>query len=198
MINFLRGMVRSIEENVVTLEVQGVGFELMSPSAASLSINQEAEMHCYMHWSAENGPSFFGFTSLQERQVFLLILKCQGIGPKIAITILEQMSPGPFLQAILNGSLDALTALHGIGTKKAEQLIMQLRSPAEKLLSSGKISADHISGGLQWKELADALQSLNYSRQEISQVLAALRQQAPGDSFDQLLRKSLSLLSKQR
>jgi len=106
------------------------------------------------------------------------------------------MSPGPFLQAILNGSLDALTALHGIGTKKAEQLIMQLRTPAQKLLSSGKIAQEHVKGGMQWKELSDALQSLNYSRQEIAHVIAALRNQAPNDSFDQLLRKSLSLLAK--
>ncbi len=198
MINFLRGNVHALEENTITLLVGGVGYEVLSPSAQTLSIGKEASLHCYYHWSAEQGPSIFGFASQQERAVFLLILKCPGIGPKIALSILEQMSVGPFLQAILNGSIETLTALHGIGTRKAEQMIVQLKSAAQNLITSGKITVDAQSGGLQWKELADALQSLNYSRSEIAPVISSLRQQSTNDSFDQLLRKSLSLLSKSR
>jgi len=198
MINLLIGTVRAIEDQTITLEVGGVGFEVMSPAAQSVNLEQKIELYCYMHWNAEQGPSLFGFSSKQDRSVFLLILKCQGIGPKIALSILDQINIGPFLQAILNGSIDTLTALNGIGTKKAEQIIMQLRGPAEKMVASGSINLDAQGGGLQWKELADALHSLNYSRQEISHVVSSLRAQGGADSFDLLLRKSLSLLSRQK
>jgi Holliday junction DNA helicase RuvA len=199
MINYLSGMVRAVEGLTVTLDIAGVGFELMSPQAAELQVGKQVVLYCYFNWSSEHGPSLFGFLHLSEKAVFELILKCPGIGPKIALSILSQMSSGAFVQALMTGSTGSLTALNGIGARKAEQLIVQLKGPAEKLIASGSLIFDAGAGSTQWKELADALQSLNYSRTEISSVLAATRAQASGtESFDQLLRKSLSILAKQR
>lgn len=200
MLNHIKGKVLHIATNVVTLDAQGIGFSIAMPNASSLSIGKEAQISVYMHWNQENGPSLYGFSSQLEKVVFNLIISCSGIGPKIGLSVLGTLSASQFLAAVREHDIKTLSSVNGIGAKKAEQMLVQLRHKVAKLYESGAIAADEGSGVAHWKDLSDALGSLNYSRPEVQQAIHYLHETSGGKdvSFDQLLRSALSYLSQKR
>ncbi len=197
MVSYVTGTVKSAAKQRVTLAVGPVGLELGVPDGSLFQIGQAATVHLYMHWNQEQGPSLFGFTSSLEKEVFLLIISCSGIGPKIALAVLADLGAQGFLEAIQMGDERMLSKVSGIGLKKAEQMIVQLKHKIEPLIASGAMQ-----GGSQrvmhWHTVSKALESLNYSRTEITQAMSHLKStKAQVDiSFDQLLRQALSFLSK--
>ncbi len=155
-----------------------------------------------MHWNQEQGPSLFGFLSELEKTVFLLIISCSGIGPKIALAALGELTPAQFLQAIQEGNTKALSSVSGIGAKKAEQMILNLKDKVTKLIQTQGIigTSDETNALAQWSNVTQVLQSLNYSKGEIEAAMRYIGKECAGRSlpFDELLRKALSFLSKSR
>jgi Holliday junction DNA helicase RuvA len=199
MLSYLRGTICSILQNAIILDTHGIGFSFQVPSPEFFQGKKEVTVPIYMHWNAENGPSLYGFSSDLEKTVFLLIISCSGLGPKIGLAVLHQMSPGAFLQAIQEGDHKALSGVNGIGAKKAEQIIVQLRHKVAKLVESGVALEGEAQASLeQWRNITQVLESLNYSRQEIERALSHLRETGGGKapSFDGLVRKALSFLAK--
>lgn len=199
MFSYLEGKIVSIESQSLTLQMGGMGFTLQVASPEHFQKNTEAKLLVYLHWNQENGPSLFGFSSELEKKVFLLVVSCSGMGPKIGLALLSQLTPGAFLAAVQEGNHKALSSVTGIGPKKAEQMVVQLRSKVAKLIDEGLIVAD--SGAVvleQWKNVSQVLKSLNYSRTEIDAALMHLRKEHGGShaSFDQLIRAGLSFLAK--
>jgi Holliday junction DNA helicase RuvA len=197
MLHYVRGKVAHTEEQEVVVEVSGIGLSVLVPNAILFQKNSLIELQLYMHWNQEQGPTLFGFSSLLEKKVFLLIISCSGIGPKIALALLAQMRPSDFVQAITTSNLDALSSVSGIGRKKAEQIIVQLRhkiGPLTESLDEFVESADT----LRFKDVADALASLSYSRQEITRAMQYLQEQQGGKPFDELFRHALSFLAKRK
>lgn len=162
-----------------------------------LQIGSQATVHVYMHWNQEQGPSLYGFSSELDKTVFLMIISCSGIGPKLGIAVLAAMSAQDFLGAIQTGNDKAFSAISGIGSKKAEQLVLQLRDKVAKLVKSG-VELDEASQGGHWHTVSQALASLNYTRAEITQTMKYLSQTYGGTAltFDQLMRHALSYLAK--
>jgi len=197
MIGSIFGTIINIQENKILLQQAGIGFEVFCPEAKGLSLKQEITLHIYFHWSQENGPSLFGFTQPLQKDVFILIISCPGIGPKLGISILEQTNASNFLQMVSEENMSGLSSLKGLGAKKAEQLCVHLREKAPKLLKVHPHLATQTSLGA-WGDLQDTLSSLNYSSPEIKQTVSILRDSfsegAP--TFDVLLRKALTILAK--
>ena len=102
-----------------------------------------------------------------------------------------------FLEAVHTGNEDALTKVSGIGAKKAEQMIVQLKHKVAKLIDSGAMSRS-CQNFKQLKNVSDVLNSLNYSRSEISSAVDYVRSNYSDKdySFDQMLRQALSFLSR--
>ena len=170
MLDYVKGLIRSVYESSVSIDIGIMGLELHVPLPASYQVGQKAELYVYMHWNAENGPSLFGFSSKIEKEIFLLVISCSGVGPKLGIAVLEDLGPQVFLDAVIEENDRALSKVSGIGAKKAEQMIVHLKHKVSKLIqsgaivqSSGKISRIH--------EVNDVLKSLNYSRPEISAAM---------------------------
>ena len=196
MIAYLRGKLKFVHDQTVVLEAAGVGYSLSVPRLGSDKIGDEVEFYVHMHWSPEKGPSLFGFGSEDERTVFQMVIGCSGIGPRIAVALLGQMTAVDFLLAVQSGNDKALSSVNGIGIKKAEQMVVQLRDKASRLIESGVVSSD---GSLEgWQKVSEVLVSLNYSRGEIANAMGYIRQQhaGKGSSFDELMRSALLFLSK--
>lgn len=199
MFAYLNGTLSAVSESSITLDVQGVGYVLQVPNTTSFMGKKQIQIATYMHWSSENGPSLYGFSSELEKTVFLLIISCSGLGPKIGLAVLNQLSPEAFLQAIQEGDEKSLSSVSGIGAKKAEQIIVQLRHKVAKLVDKGIVIEEGTQKSLEdWRNLTQVLQSLNYSRSEIEYTLAQLRKDSEGATlpFDLLMRRALSLLAK--
>jgi len=129
---------------------------------------------------------------------FLMIIDCPKIGPGIAINILSNLTAGQFLEVISSQNDKALSDINGIGAKKAEQIIVQLKHKVSKLISSGMISSEETQQDFtQWQNVNDVLVSLNYSKPEISKAMQFLTEKHAGQNvpLDKLIRSALSYLS---
>ncbi len=196
MITSISGTVKEVNENQLTIDVNGIGYGVQV-SQSLFAVGQKVDLLVQMHWNQENGPSLFGFSTSLEKSVFLMITSCSGLGPKLAMAVLAQLGAADFLEAVQSGNDDALSDVSGIGAKKAEQIIVQLKHKVAKLLESGA----HIGASATLEkrhEISQVLKSLNYSRQEISAAMNYLNDTYPGASvaFDQLVRHALAFLAK--
>jgi holliday junction DNA helicase RuvA len=198
MIYEITGTLRAIDNQTFVVQPQGTGlsFALFVPQKEPVTLGAEIKLLTYMHWNQEQGPTLYGFFTNLERKVFLLLISCSGIGPKIGLCALEAMSPEALLMAIHEENIAAISSISGIGKKKAEQLIVFLKHKVQELL--GTITLDDGSAIKQWQQVSEVLASLNYSRQEITQAVQHMKGQPDlgQATFDTLLRKTLSFLSK--
>jgi Holliday junction DNA helicase RuvA len=197
MISSLNGIIKETAAQLVSIDLGPITCTLTVPDGTIYQIGSPAAIHTHMHWNSDNGPTFYGFQAPLDRTVFQLIISCSGIGPKIGLTALSALGSGQFLEAVQMGDTKKLSSISGIGTKKAEQIILQLKDKVAQLISAGQIV--HGSAKLeQWHTVTLALESLNYSRSEISRTLEQLKTGSLPDNmpFDQLMRKALALLSK--
>lgn len=196
MINTLTGSVQDINDANITLLVEGIGFSVTVANPNLLQKENQITLYIYQHWNSETGPALYGFVEQLEKKVFLLIIDCPGIGPKIGLAILAQLGALSFLQVVQSGNDKALSAVNGIGAKKAEQIIVQLKHKVSKLIESG-IDISNSESLSQRHQILEALKSLNYSRQEITAAMNYLNEQCPNTAaFDQLMRYALTFLAK--
>lgn len=197
MIYSITGVVTHIKENKIVLQYSDLCFELFCPQAQSLIQGQKTTLYTYLHWNQEQGPSLFGFQELLDKDVFLMIINCSGIGPKLGLTILESLNSQDFLQIITQEDSKALSAIKGLGSKKAEQLILHLKGKVNKTIISHPITENNKIIAA-WSDLQQTLNSLNYNSTEIKQVTHSLKQEFQNKEapFELLLRKALSLLAK--
>ena len=198
MISYLKGNVLGIDEDRVLLEVQGVGYEIAVPISLLQKLSAaggEIELFTHLH-VREDLLQLYGFPTLQDRAMFRALLKARGIGPKVALTIVDTFR-GKDLAAILErGEVEPLLQVPGVGKKTAQRLILELKGKLPEPLSPIKDSEKGY-GDPVYDEVAQALLSLGYSRQEVGGVLQKLPPQIPeGASVGEVLRLSLRELGK--
>lgn len=197
MINTFSGQIKDINDSMLTVENNGIGLAIQVPQPTLFAVGQKTDLLVHMHWNSENGPSLFGFANALEKNVFLMITSCSGLGPKLAMAVLGQLGASEFLEAVQSGNEDALSDVSGIGAKKAEQIIVQLKHKVAKLIESGA----HVGASATLEkrhEISQVLKSLNYSPQEVRAAMNHINEQYPQSSvaFDQLVRHALAFLTK--
>jgi len=197
MIDYLTGSVKEIKKQSITIDIGSIGIAVQVSSGSFFHLGKKVTIHIHIHWNQEQGPTLFGFLSELDKQVFLLIISCTGIGPKIGLAILHELNAKEFLKAVQTGSDNILSSVSGIGIKKAEQIIVHLKHKVAKLIASG-VKLDDAQYLTQWYEVSQALESLSYSRTEVSRTMNYLKKSYGQStiSFDQLLRQALSFLAK--
>src|SRR3990167_1410961 len=198
MIGYLKGVITNLSSQKALIQTDsGIGFEINLVKTDKLAKDKPAEFFIYTHWNQENGPSLFGFFTQEEKAIFELVISCNGIGPKMGVSILSQIEPAIFVNAIKDGNTKILSSINGIGPKKAEQLVFHLKNKVSDLKNLDIINkslANHFD------EISQVLGSLNYSKTEITETFNYLNNnfEKYDFNFDELLRKSLSFLAKTR
>lgn len=199
MISSLNGIIKSCKEQQVVISIGPVCFEVHVANSSYFTPNEATELFTHLQWNQEQGPALYGFQNETEKQVFQLLISCPGLGPKIGLAVIDQLGAATFLQIIQTGNENALSKVTGIGIKKAEQIIVQLRHKVKKLLDSGiELDNSEAQTSQQWSNVINALESLGYSREEINKVMKHLSEERNIQSltFEQLMRKALAFLSK--
>ncbi len=141
MYSYIIGVVTLKDINKVTLENNGIGYEIFVSSQTLDSItfeNEPIKIYTYLNVK-EDEMSLFGFISLDEKDMFLKLITVGGIGPKMAIAILSDISISSLKNAIINEDTKRLCKLKGLGKKTAERLILELKdkiNPLETLASN--------------------------------------------------------------
>lgn len=142
MIGYLKGKVKYLAPDFVLLNVNGVGYEVICSGSAFSRLSgvkdgEDGEVYTYMQVK-EDGVSLFGFSDMQEKALFLKLISVQGVGGKVAMSLLSSMRPSDVSEAIATADSKRLSAVKGLGKKTAERIILELH---------GKISADELVGG---------------------------------------------------
>lgn len=132
MIGMLRGNVIEKYADFVIVETGGVGYELTVTVSdwGSTPVNKEAKFYIYEQ-IREDMHNLYGFSSLESKQLFTLMLSVSGVGPKVAMAVLSAASIDRLRQAIAAGDPDLLRGVSGVGKKTAERLILELRGKLE-------------------------------------------------------------------
>lgn len=171
MIGYLKGKVLSSENGTVLLENNGVGYEITCSNQvyAKLLGAGEGEVYTYMAVK-EDGISLYGFLDAQEKRVFLQLISVSGVGPKMGITILSNVSVGALVVAIANSDVKALSSIKGLGKKTAERIILELREKVGEVDLSADGVGDMPSASLattpEQEDAVVALLSLGFSKTE--------------------------------
>ncbi len=139
MISFLVGIIEEKSDTTLTLDVNGVGYELGISRSTYLSLPAEGERAKVLTFMSvrEDGVSLFGFATKEEKELFLKLTSVSGIGPRVAIGILSGMPISELIKSILQGDLRSLSAIKGLGKKTAERLCLELK---DKLSPVGVLS----------------------------------------------------------
>ncbi|MCX6356312.1 MAG: Holliday junction branch migration protein RuvA [Candidatus Aureabacteria bacterium] len=192
MITFLSGELIEVHPTRIVIGVSGVGYELVIPLSTFDRLPGKGEpvtVLTHLHHK-EDGMVLYGFMAEEERTLFRMLIGVSGIGPKIAIGILSGISPRNFYAAIHEGSSVMLATVPGIGRKKAERLIVELKDKIGPLETAGVrplTPEGRIAG-----DAALALISLGYSQTEAQRaVQAALQRLGPQADLEKIIRESL-------
>jgi holliday junction DNA helicase RuvA len=195
-IGYLQGtLIRATPERLL-LDVQGVGYEVNVPLSTWYEIERRREerirlfIHTYM-W--EDGIALYGFWTEREKLLFERLIAVSGIGPRLARVILSGMPPDDLLGAIAAGDVGRLATVPGVGKKTAERMVLELKDKMRELAAElpGKAAAAPAD-----QDVVSALVNLGYKAAQAERVVAEVRREKPDAAFHELLRASLSRLSR--
>ncbi len=203
MIAYLSGKLLEKEANLIIVDVGGVGYEVIIPLSTFYDlgeIGEDVSLRIYTY-VREDVFQLFGFKTVRERELFLLLISVSGIGPKSAITALSGMSADEIIGAIRQNNLARLNSIPGVGKKTAERLVIELRDKIAKLsaVSAEEMRAEGIpqtSGDDVYEDAISALVNLGYQRNAAEKALKQAMQEGTEMSVQKLLRKSLQFLAK--
>ena len=196
MIGFLRGILVYKAAPFLVLDVQGVGYEVEAPMTTFYdlpAINQEIKLHTHLV-VREDAHILFGFSAEAERSLFRTLIKVNGVGPKLALTILSGQSAEEFHRCIHDNDTKALVRLPGVGKKTAERLVIEMRDRlpnlGDSVITDAAIlgSAARLVGNPK-QEAVNALCSLGYKPLDASKMVQNIS--AEGKTCEDIIRQAL-------
>ena len=178
MISILHGNVISQETDGIVVDVSGVGFHVMVPIGLRDSLQPGENVYLYTKMIVrEDAWLLCGFETKEGRDVFDLLLSVNGIGPRLAMSILSTLSPDTIRRAVFNEQAEIFSRVPGIGNKTAQKIVLHLQDrlpSAEGLAPLSRISDVDT-------EVLSALTSLGYSLVEAQAALQYIPRDTPQD-----------------
>jgi len=183
MIATLHGKVIQIEENALILEVGGVGLRVFAPAPLRKRASVGEVILLYTHLVVrEDALTLYGFESQAERELFNTLLGVDGVGPKVALSVLSTMTLDAVQRAVFAEEADVLSRVPGVGKKTAKKMALHLKDKLKPLDALATVAAmtDRDS------EVLAALTALGYSVVEAQSAIQALPKDAPEDTEERL------------
>ena len=184
MFDYLKGKITKQLANYIVIDVNGVGYKVYTPNPYKFKENEETMVYVYNH-IREDENSLYGFTTYEERELFLKLIGVKGLGPKMALPILATGSISGIVDAIDRENILYLKKFPKIGDKVAKQIILDLKG---KLSSIECTDVNNSS-----EDLAAALEALGYKESDIKSVIARVDPSLP---IENQIKEALKLLLK--
>lgn len=186
MIYFLKGVISQIDKDSVIVDVHDVGYQVLVSHIDDFQVNEEVKLYTYTV-IREDEQYLIGFKNIEEKMVFMSLIKVKGLGPKTVIGALKDTTPNQVLAAISSNNVAYLKKLPGIGSKAASQIILDLKG----LLTGGdKGNPD------MYSDVFDALKEMGFKGTVIDKVLASINE--PNATSDEILRIALRKLNEMK
>ena len=196
MIAQLRGRILRKSPQDVVVDVAGVGYRVLIPVSTFYRLGDEgseASLRIHTH-VREDALQLFGFESAAEQALFERLIEVVGVGPKLAVNILSGIEAPELAAALRASDLVRLTRIPGVGKKTAERLVLELKDKMPAVSATEEARTASASGTTR-DDLLSALANLGYSRGEVEKGVDRALQEEPGGRFEDLLRRSLRVLS---
>ena len=182
MFSYIIGIVKFYENNCIVLENNNIGYLINVSNPYNYKLNDEIKVYIYNHIK-EDENSLYGFKSLEEKDLFIKLINVKGIGPKMAIPMLNDDINNVY-NAINDGDVRYLTKFPKIGEKVAKQIILDLKG--KLTINNDKINANS-------RELLEVLESLGYKNADIKKILSKIDNELPIESQ---IKEALKLIGK--
>ena len=181
MIGFLRGILSDKQPPSLMMDVQGVGYEVEAPMTTFYDLPAVGEpVTLFTHLAVrEDAHTLYGFIRQSDRSLFRTLIKVNGVGAKLALTILSGMEASHFAACVQAGDTAALVKLPGVGKKTAERLVVEMRDrladwsgPADTASGAPRTAAPDVADPVE--EAVSALIALGYKPQDASRMVRAV------------------------
>ncbi len=178
MIASLRGEITQIEDTSVIIEVGGVGMRVFIPAPLrdKLSPGEVVLLHTHLV-VRQDALTLYGFETVTDRQLFLLLLGVDGVGPKVALSVLSTLNLETVQRAVFNDQHEILSRVPGVGKKTAQKIVLHLHDRLKPISGLEKIAMMSDSDA----EVLAALTSLGYSVIEAQTAIQSIPKDAPDD-----------------
>ena len=202
MIAYLEGEIVRTEPNLIVLKTScGVGYAVHVSQQVSFKFTTEKFIALHIYTNVrEDDISLYGFQKLEEKELFEMVIKTSGVGPKLGLAVLSFLSPQQLVDAVNQNSSESFSQVSGIGKKTAAKLCLDLKDQLKRHPVTGidsglqGLSKTRVTTqGIEIDGIFSALKNLGYSEAEI---LPVIRETGSSDlSFEDRLKKALSLLT---
>lgn len=194
MIAYLKGILIQKSPNAVVVDIGGVGYSASIPLSTYFKLGEESdpvELFIYTHLT-DNSISLFGFSTREEREIFLKLIGIAGIGPKLALNVLSGIGPSDLEEAVKRSDVARLCLIPGIGKKTALRIAMELQ---EKIDRKAKVLV--AKGSKEREDLTSALVNLGFRRREVEGIVdEVIRGLGYETGFEKLLRECLKKMAR--
>jgi len=202
LIGRIRGKLIEKQTSLLLVDVQGLGYEVEVPFSAAFALselNQDIVLHTHLV-VREDAQLLYGFATVKDRDLFRLLIKINGVGPKLGLTILSGLDSAQLARCVRDEDSSTLVKLPGVGKKTAERLVIELRdklkdwsTPDDDLLATGE-PALVTSASKVIEDAGSALIALGYKPQEATKAVNAI--ESDGLSSQQVIRLALKSMMK--
>ena len=183
MIATLRGEVTQIEDNAIVLEVGGVGLRVFVPATLRTKLKAGESEFLYTHLVVrEDALTLYGFESQADRELFNILLGVDGVGPKVALSVLSTMTLDAVQRAVFADEADLLSRVPGVGKKTAQKMALHLKDKLKPTDALAKVAAMSDKDS----EVLAALTALGYSVVEAQAAIQSIAKDAPDDVEERL------------
>jgi Holliday junction DNA helicase RuvA len=183
MIATLRGEVSQIEDTALILEVGGVGLRVFVPAPLRTRLRTGEVVLLYTHLVVrEDALTLYGFESQADRELFNTLLGVDGVGPKVALSVLSTMTLDAIQRAVFAEEADVLSRVPGVGKKTAQKMALHLKDKLKPTDALSRVAAMSDTDG----EVLAALTALGYSVIEAQTAIQAIPKDGPDDVEERL------------
>ena len=183
MIATLRGEISQIEENALIIEVGGVGLRVFVPAPLRTRLKAGETAFLFTHLVVrEDALTLYGFESQADRELFTILLGVDGVGPKVALSVLSTMTLDAVQRAVFADEADLLSRVPGVGKKTAQKMALHLKDKLKPTDALARVAAMSDKDS----EVLAALTSLGYSVVEAQAAIQSIPKDAPDDSGERL------------
>ena len=193
MIGYLSGKIISSKPTRITLDVNGVGYVVNISINTFEKISNKESVNLFIHTNVkEDSISLFGFYTESEKEMFESLICVNGIGPKLAISILSGILVDELRHAIMTGDISRIVSIPGIGRKTAERLVLELKS---KIASISSEEETKIPISIKNEAIA-ALTTLGYNLKQAEKSVRDILTADPNVTLEDLIKKALGSLNR--
>jgi len=192
MIYSVRGTLIEKSPTNAVIDTGAVAFEMNISASTYQQLPETGQKaHVYTHFvMREDGVYLYGFSKMEEKKLFLLLITISKVGPKLALAILSGMDVNKFMNAVMNSEIGLISTIPGIGKKTAERIVVELRDKFSTMSVSAD-SSDPVASGAE--DVVSALLNLGYSRADCQKAVNKVYKAEI--NFEELFRLSLKELS---